>query len=398
MIRVSNKDRIFDTLRDTQRVYLTMKISFKLRTDVQSKDGSAPIYLHASAGGKRERVNLDLRVKPVNWVPDKERARPIDKEHQDLNLMLDNISSKLANIRTLYRLSEAILTAKTLKTELKNDMPRVNFVSFMTQRIEEEKVLMKPGTFRRYNAVVNKLRAYSNEILFNEVTEDFFRKYRIYLKKLGNVDTTVNANIKAIKKYLKVAVRAGIKIPVDLDDIKGGSTSGNRNSLTPDEVKILLNHYYKGTLDDWHRLTLGYFLFSCVTGLRISDMQNLDRKQLVSEIAFTSVKTMRNQIINLNKTAVDILMRCPDLFVTHIHRNSINRSVQDIAKQLEINKGISLHVGRHTFATSFLRAGGKVEQLQPLLGHTKIDTTMIYVHILEAEANKQIFLLDDLFN
>jgi site-specific recombinase XerD len=118
---------------------------------------------------------------------------------------------------------------------------------------------------------------------------------------------------------------------------------------------------------------------------------------MINEVAFTSVKTKRDQIISLNKTAVDILNRCPKLFIDHIHRNSINRSVQDIAIKLEINKPISFHVGRHTFATSFLRAGGKVEQLQPLLGHSKINTTMIYVHILQAEANKQIFLLDELF-
>jgi site-specific recombinase XerD len=64
---------------------------------------------------------------------------------------------------------------------------------------------------------------------------------------------------------------------------------------------------------------------------------------------------------------------------------------------LKIQKKVSFHVARHTFATSFLRAGGQVEKLQKLLGHSDIKQTMIYVHIVQADANAEIFLLDNLF-
>ena len=64
---------------------------------------------------------------------------------------------------------------------------------------------------------------------------------------------------------------------------------------------------------------------------------------------------------------------------------------------LKIHKNVTFHVARHTFATSFLRAGGKVEKLQRLLGHTDIKQTMIYAHIVQADANSEILLLDDIF-
>jgi len=56
------------------------------------------------------------------------------------------------------------------------------------------------------------------------------------------------------------------------------------------------------------------------------------------------------------------------------------------------------HVARHTFATNFLIAGGRVEILQKILGHSKIDETMIYVHIAESVTNVQIFNMDTIIN
>ena len=64
---------------------------------------------------------------------------------------------------------------------------------------------------------------------------------------------------------------------------------------------------------------------------------------------------------------------------------------------LKIHKKVTFHVARHTFATSFLRAGGQVEKLQLLLGHSDISQTMIYSHIVQADANAEVFLIDSLF-
>jgi len=69
-----------------------------------------------------------------------------------------------------------------------------------------------------------------------------------------------------------------------------------------------------------------------------------------------------------------------------------------LAVRAGIEKNISFHVARHTFATNFLRSGGKVENLQKLLNHQSISTTMEYVHIIAEEANKEIYLLDGLLD
>jgi len=215
---------------------------------------------------------------------------------------------------------------------------------------------------------------------------------------LGNCNTTINANIIGIKKYLKIAVKSGIKLSFNLDDIKVGSTAGNRISLTPLEIKKAFGFYKSEYILENHRLILGYFLFSCMTGLRISDVQALTRNDIVdTDFSFVSKKTEKDQTIFINAKAKEIILTDPNLFIKKFSDKHLNEEIKVIMHQLGITKKISFHVARHTFATSFIRMGGSVEKLQILLGHSDIKQTMIYVHIVAQEANESIYLLDNLF-
>jgi site-specific recombinase XerD len=61
---------------------------------------------------------------------------------------------------------------------------------------------------------------------------------------------------------------------------------------------------------------------------------------------------------------------------------------------IQSNKRITFHCARHTFATNFLRFDGRIEVLQKIMGHSKIETTMIYVHMSKAEIVKQMETMD----
>lgn len=391
------KSAEFDTVFDTTNIYVTINASFYIRKE--SRDtGMVPLYLSLTANGKRERVNLKISIDSSKWDKKKQRLKVVDKIDKDVNLILDNILAKTININTVYRLSNKHITPELMKKELMEELPRVNFCSFFAKCLEEDKSYLKPGTHRRYKAVLSKLVDFRQEIYFNELEHAFFAEYKRHLIKIGNKSTTINSNLKAIKRYLRVAEKYGIKLKIDVDDIIAGSTAGNRTALNLDEVKLLMKYYFSEFIVPHHQLTLGYFLFSCLTGLRLSDVMNLNRKDISSELEFISVKTNKNQIIQLNSSALKVVKGNKNLFVEFIHPNVMNRQLKDIARILGINKRVHFHVARHTFSTSFLRMGGNVTKLQKLLGHSKLDTTMQYVHILAQEANEEIFLLDNIFN
>lgn len=388
---------IYDTRVDTKKMFVSLNTKFTRRNYID-KDGKSLIYLVASSGKSRERINIDLLVDVKKWNDKKQRLNEVTPYDRDINLILSSIESKVSNIKIVYRLSEMLLTPKLLRKELMEGMERVNFVSYFERKVKSDKPLLRAGTYRRYNSIVSKFKKWQPEIFFNQIDYKLFDDYKRYMKGLGNKQTTINSNIKAIKTYLRAAKKDGIKIKIDIEQIHTGSTRGNRTSLQPDELKKLVDQYFNSYNTPGRKLTLGYFLFSCFTGLRLSDVMALERGNIKGELSFVSIKTQKDQIISLNNKAVEIVNHCEDLFNLKPHPNSMNKELKTIAVYLGISKNISFHVARHTFATTFLRMGGKVEKLQVLLGHSKIETTMIYVHILAEEANKEVFLLDRLFD
>lgn len=95
-----------------------------------------------------------------------------------------------------------------------------------------------------------------------------------------------------------------------------------------------------------------------------------------------------------NETCKKILTHDPELFINKVTAKTINETIKEIAVFLGIKKHVTCHIARHTFATNYLRRGGKVEDLQILLAHSDIKTTMVYVHIVESETIKSMKLLD----
>lgn len=240
------------------------------------------------------------------------------------------------------------------------------------------------------------MKEYKPSILFGEINEQFILKYRRFLiYKKGNSEVTVDSNIKIIKHYIKIAKKRGFLINIDTDDIKIRQHKSQRVNLTLQEVEKLKEYYFSSFISQHHKKTLGYFLFNCMTGLRIEDLRKLKRSDLSDNyFNFWNQKSKKQQILLTNETCKKILEHDERLFVDMITAKTINETIKEIATFLGIRKKISNHVARHTFATNYLRKGGKVEDLQVLLGHSDIKTTMIYVHIVEDEIIDTMTLLD----
>lgn len=388
----------FDTHFVTQINALPkMKFNFVIRKDLKRRDKLTPVYLHVTAYSVRKRLNLEVHVNPKYWDERKQNVKAVDQVYSAINILIEQTRQKVESIILKHRIEGSHLTATMLITELTEEAYRANFITYFTKKLKDDAELAK-GSKDRLKSVLKKLEAYSSHIGFNEITIEYIEKYRNHLFTIGNQKTTVNANIQAITKYLRLAQKEGLKMPLRIEDIKIGSTNGNRQALNPAEVKSLAHYYFKIPTTTTTSLVLGYFLFSCMTGLRLSDVLMLRREQLkYKDFSFNQVKTKKDQTISLNKFAYRIIEHNEFLFDRKLAEQTINEELKNIAFDTKITKKVSFHVARHTFATTFLRAGGKVENLQKLLGHSKIATTMIYVHIVSEEANKEIFKLDSLF-
>lgn len=132
---------------------------------------------------------------------------------------------------------------------------------------------------------------------------------------------------------------------------------------------------------------LRVFLFACYTGLRISDIKALKWTNVDGNfIGFTPIKTVgfvSHLRIPFSPKAQALIFTKKGVLINCSADSNINVNLKEVALRCSIKKVVSMHVGRHTFATRLLSKGGKLERLQQLLGHIDIRSTMVYVHVSE---------------
>ena len=390
------ENSIFDTRIDTRKIFVPMNHSFCLRKDLD-KYGKGQIYLHVTNESKRIRIPLDIKINPGIWNKDKRRAIEKTQEGIDCNLMLGSIESKINEIKTNYRLNYTYLSLEKFQEEFSTGFPRIDFIAFWHNMLEIEKPTMHPNTYKAQNAIYKKMKRFKERILFQEINFDLIQKFKNYIIQSGQSKTTMNNNLKVVKKYLNKAQARGIKFPLDTKMIVCGSTKGNRVDLDAIEIQKMADYFQSGFIRSNHIIPAGLFLFACFTGVRISDAQQITWENIHDEqIKFTAIKTGKKQIIGINLTAKDIIKKCPQILTKKLSDQEINRRLKEIAENCGIKKTVTFHVARHSFATNFLRNGGQVQTLQKILGHSSINETMEYVHIVQEEMDREIMLMDQM--
>ena len=369
--------------------FTSMKTRFYLHGYINA-EGKTQIFFSVTINKLRERIPTGYFIAPKFWDQINQRART----DSNTNLVLENLQAKATQIKTFFFLTKKELSMENFLKEFFSETPSYDFNSFMLKEMMDK--VNNPNTLKKHRSVHKKLVAYSVKLPFTDLDYKFIEKYKQYLSRLGNSATTVNSNIKIIKQYLIIASKYGIVLNLDLSHIKIGSLAGNRINLNIEQVKKLQSYFMSDFIKENYRLSLGYFLFSCHTGLRISDIEQLRRADLQGEtFQITTVKSKKIQKIQMNKTIHQIIEVEPRLFSVFKAQQVLNRELKTIAHFCGIKINISMHVGRHTFATNLLRKGAAIENVQMMLGHSSLVTTMQYVHIVRAEANQSVFLLDD---
>lgn len=381
-----------DTQNDTKKILVPITTHFVLRNYVRKKDGLSPIVLHVSQSGTRKRIALDLFAQKKDWDKSKGRC----KKNEDVNLILDNIQKRITEIKTQYRLSNNHLSLDKFLYEFEKGFSRFDFLEFFSMMVEEQSHTYTSGTYRRYKAVLNKMKKYSKQWYFADITVGFLERYCNHLRKF-NRESTVMGNLSAIRKFLYMAQRMEIKMPINIKDLHIKEIKTVPTTLEIKELEKLWKYYFSEFKNKHHKLTLGYFLISCFTGLRVSDLLQVKRNEDNEQYKIISQKTGKPLTINMSEKAKQIVEEDPRIFDVEITDQYMNRVLKQIGKHLDLHKNLTMHVGRHTFATNYIRMGGSESDLQNLLGHSSLRMTERYVNIAYEESSRNINIIDQVF-
>lgn len=383
-----------DPMNDPMK--LTGSFTKKIRlSDFKKTDGTHNIILQIFIDSERLKHNLNISAAEVDFDKQKQRVRGTNKNAKDYNLIIEQTLAKINDIEIYYRLKNKILTMSAFKNEFYDTTIEFDFLKFWRNEMKTQKKILKIGTYKQQMSVLNKVESFKNPLFFSMIDEKYLLELRAWMKNtLHNGNNTIGTTIKSFKKYLHIAEKEGFKTSLKWNDIKNKQFKSDRTFLTNNEINRLNDYFYSTFINETHKNILARFLFSVFTGLRISDIQNLTIENFIDGwLVFKIEKTEQLSRIQLNESA-KLYVQGKTIFNGTYSDEYINRELKEIAKLCGITKHVSFHVARHTFATQFLLNGGSVVKLQKLLGHSKIDTTMVYVHIYDELMNDQVFNLD----
>jgi site-specific recombinase XerD len=271
-------------------------------------------------------------------------------------------------------------------------------------------------TIRNYDFYMRRFADWAKVASPSKIDQELVRKYRLWLNRCvpGRDEefikkSTQNYHLIALRNFLKYLSRRDIASlsPERIDLAK--QQSRQVEFLETDELSRLLDAPLRSSLAD--KLTLVQLrnkailelLFS--TGLRVSELASLTIEKInLKRDEFTvRGKGGKTRVVFLTDEAKSWLKKyldlrgdtLPFLFVSHdralrtrensvpLTPRSIQRIVEQYAREAGITKKITPHVLRHTYATTLLRNGADIRSVQAMLGHSSITTTQIYTHVTD---------------
>ncbi len=398
----------------------TFSVMFLIQKGKLKSNGNAPILARITVNGKMTHFSTRMDINPERWLRSEYRAKGTTKEEKTINAILENL--KAAIIRKYYDLQTAgeVVTASRIKRSLLSmDETSKSYLELCDQFIADyEKLTQSRGygkeSLFRYQLTRNRLSEFISkeykvaDIALADINKRFLDKLYLWLctdKKLAN--NTATKFIHRCSSIYKVALDNGWVKANPFRSLKLHLDKVDRGYLTQAELNAMISKEFATK-----RLELirDIFVFSCYTGFAYIDVTRLTKDMIeVWPDGNLWIKTHRQ------KTKVPVNIRLLDMPMAILEKykgqakgdkllpvpsnQKCNDYLKEIASVCGIDKPLSFHMARHTFATTITLSNGvPIESVSKMLGHTNIKTTQVYARITDQKVSKDMDMLAEKLN
>jgi integrase len=373
---------------------MSNKESIRLRKRKLST-GNTSLYLDIYRNGVRQYEYLKLYLIPEKTKEDK------DKNKQTLQL------------------AEAIKAKRTVELHnnefgFTNKRTQVRFFDFFEKLIyhDGDGAERQKGCANGWRATAAFLRQYEKrDITFADIDSAWINGFKHFLdtkaKTLTGTGRPISQNTKGLylsklRACMRVARQRGILTEDPFVGVKNyQKEDAEREYLTIEELRTLIQ------LPCEYEGVRRAFIFSCLTGIRISDVRKLRWGDVQQNGAFTRItfrqkKTKGLEYLDINAQAVQTMgarQTDSECVFTGIpsSQNLVNEIIKSWVFRAGIHKNITFHCARHTFAVMMLDIGTDLYTVSKLLGHRDIQTTQIYARVLDKNKQKAVQNIPNIF-
>lgn len=392
------------------------------------KVGESTIYLRLklNIGCRREtgEVSTRMSIPTSDWNVKKGKIKGSEISIAQKNRKLDEYEKDIENIFDDYKKNNPIISVKDFLNLVKNNIWGISDKESLVKRVfildlydiylSQNSNLL--GKKRKYRYKLEQefmkeflVKEYGNyNIPPSYMDVSFYNKFvnSLHEKKRGYCKSTIVGKIKILKTIALLAVELGHLNKNPFSKYSTVYPEGESLALTKEELQKIIDAKMPTKSIE---IMKDAFLFQCYTGLSYSDLKKIKLSDIIKNsdgwfIKDKRIKTFESYLIPFFNEAIDIIKKYEnyycntkkksDKLIPIINNSDYNKGLKLIDAISGVNKQLTTHYGRHTFATTiWLERGGSYDMLQIILGHADIRSTKRYGKITAkalAEAMKKV--------
>lgn len=398
-----------------------LSVLFFVKRTKTNPNGLLPIFFRVTVDGARIEFSTKRYAHPDKWSVEGNRMKGTSAEAKATNSYLDTLKAKLYDYQQQLIREDELVNLENMRNKILGvDKRSYMLVPIFQQHNNEIKALIgkeyAPATLIRYETSLKhtvdfmKWKYNVSDMDIRKIDHEFITGYEFYLKTVCNCSQ--NTTVKYIKnfgKIIRICLANGWILKNPFINYKSKIVEVERTFLSQDEIETMFNKIF---ITDRLNQVEDIFLFSCFTGLAYADVKKLSRRNIgigvdgERWIFINRTKTDTRSNIPLLPIASAILEKYEDhpqvvnqeKLLPILSNQKMNGYLKEIADLCGINKELTFHIARHTFATTVTLSNGvPIESVSKMLGHKNIKTTQHYAKILDLKVSNDMQILKEKF-
>lgn len=396
---------------------MKINILFIINKQKTNRKGLSPILCRITYNKKRKTFSTGQFVNPKYWNSKKQKLPEITEAAELINKQLSLISNKLNQAFLMLQIKEHTFTSEDIYCLYKGEKlsKEYNVIEYFEGYLNKLKTLIgidiKQSTWNKFYYVKKDAKAFikwkykANDYPLKNLQLQFINDFEYYLKTVKkHKQITINKAIQRFRKPIRVAVAENFleKDPFALFKSKGAKKEVV--FLNVEELMTLEQYTFSQTRLQFIK---DLFVFSCYTGLPYMELMNLKHSNF--ETGFDSMKWIKIKRVKTSKLlSIPVLPKAQhiidnyseeDFVFPKISNQKYNSYLKEIAVIVGINKNLTTHIARKTFATTVLLFNDvPMEIVSELLGHSNMTITQAhYGKIVQKKVGKEMERITKVF-
>ena len=377
-----------------------LRILFVIANNRSRKDGTVPLFCRLTYNKKRKQFATGKFINPELWNNSRQLFKPPNEENNNINTQLSLIKSKINRAFLLLQVKELDFDVDDIYNQFigKSTTAEKTLLEAFDYHINGMQKLVdidvKQVSVEKYNQSLVHVKAFlkfkysKNDYLLKDLKLQFLYDFEYYLKTEKKFMNTVYKTTQRLRRVVRVSIGAEylVKDPFILH--KASKPKKQVIYLSEPELKALEKHEFS---QERLQHVKDMFVFCCYTGLGYQEMSSLEAKHIIKGfdgnlwVEMVRQKTDKKVSIPLLPKALELMEKyaegTPKEFKRFppISNQKFNSYLKEISAILGIEKNLTHHIARKTFATTVLLFNNvPMEIVSELLGHSNMNITQAH--------------------